>query len=197
MKIRFLISIVAFGLLCACAQGQVIIYKNKITLIRTGGGSTTKTKIAGFTVVNATNAAVTRIEANSSSRNFQVINIFYEFNSVRGSQGKEFSVFSEVDFYTDSSTNLVQDSETLKGSNVLVDIGAIETLQDWSIPKTMQVVGRMIYTSSLGQPTIDELTGTLSLDKKNTQDANALNLTFEEAVDRMKTMLRDQGYTQL
>jgi len=192
MKTLTAIALTTASFVALCAQSQVVIYKNKVTLTHTGAGSTSKVKIAGYSVLDATNGTVVRLEAYPATKTFREVQLAYSVNVVRGTGGKGYTVLALATSNTDTNGSTFVDSETLKGINVVTDIGDF-SLTDWSIPKTMQVLGRTVYSSPA--PSIDEATGTLSYDKSNTTEVNSLKKTISETVGALKQLLLDDGYS--
>jgi len=185
------VIIALLAAVCLTSNAQVLIYKNALTRTTTGAGSTSKTVISGWTVINMTNGVVNRIEAVKATKTFKVYNVICTTTLPRGSAGKTYTVFAMTQSGLNSAGYDVRNSETAKGVNVTLDIGL--PIDNGNAPRSLQFVGRASYTSG-GEAYLEETAGTLAIVLKDTSQANFENMSFEEVVQAGRDSLVQNGY---
>ena len=179
MKAIYLILVLCCAL---SARADVIVYKNAITVTRTGAGTLARLKITGWTVIDAQTTNLTTILADPVARTFSVESpTDYEIPTLNSAGGKSVSVIAIY-------------SGTARGAYVK---GSSNPRNPYSAPTSGKVSGFDLFTF-VGSDVeyLDEYSGTLSLDKKTMQDANAQGYTLQNAVDALSSRLVSIGFTQ-
>jgi hypothetical protein len=187
----------ALALFCLVAEGQVVIYKLKLTVTGTGRGVTATTTPSGYLLMNPADGTLTVVFVSNSQKIFAVTTLDDWYVSTVEGPGKAYTVLSEATTTNDAAGNLQLDTATAKGINSSVDIGSAMSVQNpWSVPKTIQLVWRRLHRADSGQSELSELNGTLTLDLKRTRQSNQAGNGIDDAADAIRTELAGQGYTE-
>jgi hypothetical protein len=173
-------------------QAQILIYKNHVVRARTGAGSSNSRQMTGYTLINLGIESV-RVDVDPRAKNFSIYSVPYTTNLVRASQ-RTYAVFAFVD--GSDGTNLY--SETLKGVTVPTDVGVL-LAPPMPVARSLAFTGRQIYISNdaLHQPTLQELSGSLSFVPDDTQTANFFHHTIADILDTISNNLVVAGYTKI
>lgn len=188
---KMLIAMVAT--LCFAAHSQVVIYRQTITATRTGNGQTVRSSLNGFVVLDTQSAKCTQINVTNSRKAFREKKWDdYEAAYTVGAQEKEsYSVFRQS-AYADANGDTRMETDVLTGQATTLAIGAGAP---FLYPKVMQVASRAwFYTNA--KPCLEEASGKLIFDQKETKAANLARESVSECVARLTALLRAQGYTQ-
>lgn len=178
------ISLAGLLALVCLSKADVIIWKQKIAVTTTGGGSVAVTQIAGYGVMDAQTGDLVIINAYPATKRFSVINpTTFSVQHVSGTAGKQ----SMVIFVGGKGTG----GSTSKGSDKLMNVGAVT---NYTFAPTLTVLGEDLYLN--GEYFLDEFKGSAVYDKKDTQSANSLSQSLEETVNSLGAILTSHGYTQ-
>ena len=187
-----LVLLLSFPVVSHASHPDVLVYKKRLTFTETGGGSIVRQAITGWTVIDTETATVYEIDAYPSRGRFNIFQPVLAFTTLSGGIGKVFTVRSDAfqEFYDGGGTHMF--STVIKGRNVPLDIFT----QIFNAPKTFNLTERVIFEDDTGVQFIDEVTGKLTFDKTNTQDANILDLTLDQTVDALAQILINKGFIE-
>jgi len=190
------LATLVLGFLCLGAEGQILVFKQAVTHVITGDGVVTKQGLSGYTLAqfDSNGPTVVRIDVDVRAKNFMVNELAsFSYVQVRAPRGQSLTVLTEAFNYLDSNANCVEVSETCKGVNYSVDIGLFSNVM---VPKSMSLLGRQIYTDDYDQNYIDEVSGVLVLDVKQTSDANFFEYSITDVQTNIRSNLVSKGYTE-
>jgi hypothetical protein len=182
--------------LCIHAQGYVVIWKSKITVTQTGGGTVAKRLLSGYIVYDTDDGSMAQVLSESSRRNFWVQDLStFDLSDVKTTQGKTYTVFTQATTDYDDWGNVVLDFTCAKGLDSSLDIG--DPIYNWIFPKTLQVTGRSMYSDSSGLPVLEESSGTLLFDQPDSKQMNVFQKNLDGAIQSIRDYYTGKGYTEL
>jgi hypothetical protein len=179
MKFIYSVLVLCWAL---SARADIILYKNAVTVTRTGAGTAKKFKITGWTIIDGQTGDLTTVLADPVAHTFShETPSDYEMPTVSAAGGKSLSVIALY-------------GGTIKGSYIK---GTANLKNPHSMPTTGKVTGSDLFTF-VGNDVeyLDEYGGTLVLDKKLMADANSKGYTLQNAVDSIRNNLLSLGYTE-
>lgn len=189
MKMLLVVLALARGF---AVQGQVVIYKQVISGTRTGNGEAARFTLTGYVVVDTKSAKCAQINVSNSPKAFGVKQWDdYEAAYNAGSNGKEFYSLFRQSSYADANGDTRMETDVLTGQAAPLAIGAGSP---FLYPKTMQLTSRAWFYAS-SKPCLEEASGKLSFDQKETKGANLANESVSDVVARLSALLTVQGYT--
>jgi hypothetical protein len=189
MKQVLIVLALGIGL---AAQGQVVIYKQFVSGTRTGNGEAARFTLTGYVVIDTRSAKCAQINVNNSPKAFGVKTWDdYEAAYNAGSNGKEFYSLFRQSSYADANGDTRMETDVLTGQAAPLAIGAGSP---FLYPKTMQLTSRTWFYAN-SKPCLEEASGKLSFDQKETKAANLANESVSDVVARLSALLTVQGYT--
>jgi hypothetical protein len=192
MKHLLFIATISISLI---ADAQVAVYKYRVSGSATGAGAVQRASTSGYLVQDLAHANIVEIDLFPATKHYQEVRNQFLINSALAPNGKQIEVFLRSTNWYDGSALLHTESAYLKGTCVSVDIGLISG-QRYQIPRTMTILGRSTYPDPRsGLTLLEELTGTLQLDMKNTTFYNGTPFDLDGTVSLIETDLLGQGYT--
>ena len=185
------------GLLCLAAEGQVVIYKGRMSITDTGGGFIKSYAVNAWLVWNPADATLSAVAASPSQKLFQINDLSdYYVETVTG-PGRTFTVISQATTTNDADGNLKLDTTTAKGLNASLDIGSVLSNPNvWSIPKSFSLTGST-FTALPGQPKLSEQRGVFVIDLRTTRDDNEAGFDLAQAIEFIRLDLVGKGYVEL
>jgi hypothetical protein len=182
MKKLFL-SIVA-ALLCVTVQADVIVYKNKFSVTRTGAGALTKKSLTGFTLID-TVAGTVIIYADAKRFRYSVEDLrdlTYDRDQINGPLGKEYFAIIDRNGQLGGLKTIGLNKTILAGKYFLT-------------PQSMTVSGGDIFQLSSGTDWYNEdYKGTMVFSKSDTIFVSGK--TLDEAIEAAKNTIENAGYTE-
>lgn len=175
-------------------QADVFIFKNKLQYTFTGGGSTTKSAIGGWTVLDDANEIV-QVLAFTSLRKYAIVpeqNV--TVSQEDGGRGHEYTSVVVTDQWTDTNGYVHIETGGAKGLNSTMTINGTAR----SVPKVFTWAGRSVYAvDSSGDMKFEESSGVFTFDPKSTATSNSNADDANSAAQRLANELTQQGYQQL
>lgn len=191
MKTILFLFAAFFGL--PALQAELVIYKHNISITRTGGGATTKSKTTGWTLLDSINAPETNalaiVAVDDVRRTFivekPVTTNDFEIQSLDAGTAKTYTVLA---IYGGGFRGM-----TIKGLN-----RAIRTTSGTNTtPRTASVSGSDVFRfSEDGPPIFDEYKGNATFDLPRTQAAKTETLDMDQSIQKIREFLIAKGYTE-
>jgi hypothetical protein len=185
------------------APANLMIYKNKLTGTRAGGGLTSRFNITGYTVIDpeAANEPVMIYAFPGQGKTFYSreldgcqIDHLIGPSPNKTTHAEVYSLISQASTWIADNNFEVLDIGTLKGKDNSVSAG---TTNLWSVPKTFTWIGRSIYPNANYESISEATSGTLTLDLPWSKTCNSLGDDRDSAVRRLKDYLVSIGYKEL
>jgi len=186
MKLNTLLLLI--GLACSNAFGQVVLYKQSVTVKVTGGGTIQWLHIGGWTCVDRSTTNVAFVDATDGTFGKQVkvrvLEDFIQDSAYIVVDGKD----RQCSFLSVRTSSLFG-SYTAKGRgpDPILNIGL--TNAPLVFPKCWK-----ISSNYAGPGQIREFSGSMDFDGDNTRFCNNRGMSFDEALSFLKNNLIQRGY---
>lgn len=175
------------------ASADLIIYKNKITFTKTGGGTVTKGSSTGWTIHDPVTGDMWHLFSDPKGKTFVSQDGDYSIDHVSG-EGKGFVILAQGKTFYDAGDFLHVNNVIAKGEKVSLDVGASTS---YNAPKNYNVTIHLVHPDAAGELQIEEGSGKLTFDRTQTFASNKAGETLAQAVERLRLILISNGYFEL
>lgn len=182
------------ALILSCSlyvQGQVAIYKYVETGTVTGNFQTFRVVYTGYVILDLQTGGLSGVQMFPGTKQYKDLDLSFLILGHVHSKTGQYSVFTDAYTGTNDMGNTIVIVSWFKGLNSSVDVGDTSR---WQIPRTLKITERWVYWQDQEQQ-IEEDSGTLTIDSKNSANSNRAGDDAIGASDRIKSYLQSLGYS--
>lgn len=182
------LSLLLSGLLLSAfvARADVIIWKQKFTVTKTGAGVVSKGLVTGWLVYDVQSNVLVTVKAYPARFRFNVEQLSSELSTISAPKGKKIVAVAVNGNGTGGLS--------ARGVASSVTIGPFLN-QTFTLPRLMTVSGANIFTDTDTEHYLQTYAGVFTY-SKDTFTANSQTRTLQEVIDAARNFLIEQGYEE-